>query len=311
MSQSLGIIFITHNSKHHLKHSLPYFLNSPLKPRVLVVNSSSTDGTVELAQQMGAETLIIPRHQFNHGATREFSRKYLGTDIVVFMTPDAYPKDDHLLEALIAPIISGNASLAYARQIPHKGADFFESFPRHFNYPEQSQIRSKADVSKYGSYTIFCSNTCAAYLNKALDQIGGFSPALFGEDTIAAAKMIEQGHSIAYVAEAVVHHSHHYSLKQEFKRHFDIGLSRKKEADLLRSYTRVEKRGSAYLRELLKTILIKNPFLIPYALAQCASKFIGYQIGRRSLHVPNWFKEKLSSQDFFWSSEHAWKDSHH
>ncbi len=54
---------------------------------------------------MGAETLVIPRHQFNHGATREFARKYLGTDIVVFMTPDAYPADDRLLDELIAPCI--------------------------------------------------------------------------------------------------------------------------------------------------------------------------------------------------------------
>ena len=308
MPLTLGVIFITYNAKHLLKYSLPYFLASRLKPRVLVVNSSSTDGTVELAQEMGAETLVIPRHQFNHGATREFARKYLGTDIVVFMTPDAYPADDRLLDELIAPIISGEASLAYARQIPHKGADFFESFPRHFNYPEQSHIRSKVDLKKFGCYIIFCSNTCAAYRNADLDAIGGFKPSLFGEDTIAAAKFIEQGHSIAYVAEAVVHHSHGYSLIQEFRRHFDIGISRKKEEHHFKAFGKVEKRGSKYVLMMLRTLLFKNPLLIPYAVAQSTVKFLGFQLGFRCLNAPLWIKQKLSSQDFFWSSDYCWKE---
>ncbi|HEY4831864.1 MAG TPA: glycosyltransferase family 2 protein, partial [Waddliaceae bacterium] len=58
---------ITHNAKHHLPCCLPPLLQSSLKPRVLVVNSSSNDGTVEQAQSLGAETLVIPRADFNHG----------------------------------------------------------------------------------------------------------------------------------------------------------------------------------------------------------------------------------------------------
>lgn len=306
MFPSIGVVFITHNSKHHLPHCLPPILKSKLKPRVLVVNSSSNDGTVELAKEMGAETLVIPRREFNHGITRELARKHLQTEIVVFMTPDAYPKDENLLEPLVAPLQNNGVSLAYARQIPHKGADFFEAFPREFNYPEMSHIRSKVDLSQYGCYTFFCSNTCAAYLNRALDEIGGFKPSLFGEDTIAATKLIANNHRIAYVAEAVVHHSHSYSLKQEFQRHFDIGLSRKKEAALFSIAGRVEKRGTAYFGKMIKTLFLKNPLLIPYAILQCSVKFLGYQIGRRSLNAPLWFKKKLSSQDFFWSSDWSW-----
>ena len=44
---SVGVIVVTHNAKKHLAHCLPYLLNSELCPRVLVVNSSSNDGTVE------------------------------------------------------------------------------------------------------------------------------------------------------------------------------------------------------------------------------------------------------------------------
>jgi rhamnosyltransferase len=130
---SVGVAIVTHNSKEHLPHSLPHVVNSPLKPRVLVVDSSSKDGTVEMAKELGAETLVIPRPQFNHGLTRERARKYLGTDIAVMMTPDAHPTDEGMLTRLIAPLIEGSASAAYARQIPHDGADIFEAFPRYFN----------------------------------------------------------------------------------------------------------------------------------------------------------------------------------
>ena len=74
---SIGVAFITHCPKHHLKQCLPPVLNSPLKPKVIVVNSSSGDGTVELAEELGAETVVIPRTEFNHGSTREKSTQNL------------------------------------------------------------------------------------------------------------------------------------------------------------------------------------------------------------------------------------------
>ncbi len=47
---SVGVAILTYHAKEHLPHSLPHIINSPIKPRVLVVDSSSTDGTVEMAR---------------------------------------------------------------------------------------------------------------------------------------------------------------------------------------------------------------------------------------------------------------------
>lgn len=127
--QSVGIAVITHSATKHLPKILPLYLNSPLKPKVLVVNSSSHDGTVEMARDLGADVLVIPRKSFNHGATREIARKYLKCDIVVMATPDAYPRDAGMLEILLQPIFDKKASIAYARQTPHIGATFLEAFP--------------------------------------------------------------------------------------------------------------------------------------------------------------------------------------
>jgi rhamnosyltransferase len=300
---TLGVAFITHEAKKHLPFCLPPILSSPLKPRVVLVNSSSGDGSLEIARQMGAETLLIPRDQFNHGTAREQARRYLKTDIIVLMTPDAYPIDNGLLKALIDPLINHQAAISYARQIPHDGADFFESFPRRFNYPPQSHIRSIEDIDKYGVYTFFCSNACAAYLNSALDDIGGFQSTLFGEDTLAAAKLMRRGYKVAYTAEAVVKHSHNYNLKQEFQRHFDMGIVRKENKNLLVAPGSDSKRGRQYCSQMIQTAAKTQPFSLPYVFLHIISKWSGYQLGRIGYKCPHWVKRLFSSQDFYWKNE--------
>ncbi len=300
---SVGVIVITHCAKKHLQHCLPPLLNSSLNPRVLLVNSSSNDGTVEEAERLGAETLVIPRVEFNHGTTREMARNYLGTDIVVMITPDAYPVGDDMLEKLVQPLLDGRASIAYARQIPHDGAGVFESFPREFNYPPQSQLRGIEDAGTYGAYTFFCSNSCAAYANAALDEIGGFRSVLTGEDTLAVSLMLQRGHRIAYVAEAEVKHSHEYTLMQEFKRYFDTGYYRKLNYELFQFQGDDESRGQEYLKALLLHLIKVKPHLVPYAILQTAAKWAGYKLGRMSVNAPVWLLKKLSNQDFYWTSK--------
>ena len=65
------------------------------------------------------------------------------------------------------------------------------------------------------------------------------------------ARLLRAGHRIAYVAHATVVHSHDLDLLGELKRHFDIGYTRRRFADLLREPERDEVRGRAFARGLL------------------------------------------------------------
>lgn len=299
---SIGVAVITYRARAHLQHCLPPLLQSPLRPRVLVVNSSSNDGTVERAAEMGAETFVIPRHEFNHGLTREAARRRLGTDVVVMMTPDAYATDHGFLERLVMPIVSGHAAVSYGRQIAAEDADMLARFAREFNYPAEAQLRSDADWKSFGSYTHFCSNACAAWSNAALDRIGGFEATLVSEETIAVAKLLATGERIAYVADAVVLHSHPTSLIESFKRQFDIGWTRQTFRELLLARERDEVRGRAYLRALLRRALSEHPVLLPWAIADTIMKFVGYRLGRLGPRLPEAITRHFSGQDFFWSS---------
>ena len=305
ITPSIGVACITHAAKQHLVHCLPVFVNSSLKPRVLVVNSSSGDGTVELARELGAETLTIPRCEFNHGATRELARAHLGTDIVVMVTPDAYARDPEFLEKLVAPVITGKADVSYARQLPRQGAGFFERFAREFNYPETSHIRSLVDIPQWGVYTFFCSNSCAAWSNAGLDQVGGFMPALTNEDYLATAKILQAGGRVAYVAEAEIYHSHYYTLVQEFRRYFDTGYMRAEHPWVTMMVGPAERRGTAFAGKMLGRLARECPVLIPYALLQTAAKWLGFRVGYWSLKAPLWWKKMLSAQDYYWVSTYG------
>jgi rhamnosyltransferase len=299
---SIGVAVITHRAVSLLRECLPPLLASPLAPRVLVVNSSSRDGTVELAKEMGAEVLVIPRHAFNHGTTRELVRRTLGGEIVVMITPDAKPLGPELVGNLVRPIVEGEASVAYARQIPRDGAKFFEAFLRHFNYPDRSELRSIEDAKKFGAYTFFCSNSCAAWSNSALDSVGGFAPTLSLEDVIATSRLLNAGHRIAYCADAIVRHSHRYTLAEEFSRHFDTGYVRAMHKDLLFLGGSDERRGVVYVTQMLRRLWREQPHLVPYAVTQIASKYFGYRVGFHGHRLPGWLKRRLSAQSYFWHS---------
>ena len=296
MSMNIGCVIPTYRAGKQLARCLQGLVDSSLKPRILVIDSSSNDGTVEIAKQFGAETLVIPQKEFNHGITREIARKSLGTEIVCMLTQDAYLEDKHTLTHLVTPLIEQRAAIAYGRQIPHVGASFFEAFARHYNYPSKSHLRGIEDIQKFGVYTFFCSNSFAAYSNTALNEIGGFESVLLGEDTVATAKLLRRGYKIAYVAEAVARHSHRYSLWEEFCRNFDTGLARAGYAHLLSSGSSDSKRGQDFAKMMLKQLCFEAPHKIPYGVLHLLFKWSGYQTGKRSLHAPIWFKKTLSSQ---------------
>jgi rhamnosyltransferase len=299
---TVGIVILTCNAAKHLQRCVAPLVTSDLSARILIIDSSSKDRTPAIAKKMNLTVHTIPRSAFNHGATRELGRKLVGTKIVVMMTQDAYPTDKYVIQKLIDPIVKGEVSVAYAKQIPRPEATFFESFPRQFNYPDRSHIRSIQDIDQYGVYTFFCSNSCAAYLNSALDQIGGFKPVLIGEDYLAIIELLQTGHKIAYVANAAVEHSHRYSAWQEFTRYFDTGYAHRQYRNMHPVIDQTERRGLDFLKQMINQLKQENMLLIPYALWLTAIKWLGYKWGRYAYHLPYWINILFSSQKHYWRS---------
>lgn len=301
----ISVIIPTRNGAETLPALLKQLSMQSVKPdEVLVVDSSSSDKTVEIAKEFNAQVTVIPAAEFDHGATRSMMAARALGDILVFFTQDAVPLSHDIIEKLIAPLRNDTSIvISYGRQLPNHDASLFAATLREFNYPSQSITRKFSDRLHLGLKTVFVSNSCAAYRKSALQEVQYFPDALiFGEDTCVAGKLLEKGYKMTYVADAAVYHSHNYSLLEEFKRSFDIGVLHRTENWLLETYGRAEGEGMRYVKfELARIIKEKRFYLLPLFFCRNLAKFIGYKLGSMYHVLPQWLVPKLSMHAGWWS----------
>lgn len=276
---------------------------------ILVVDSGSTDASLALVKRHIAEypfirLLEIDQQDFDHGGTRTLAAAQTSGDILVCMTQDAVPATRDALSLLIQPF-SNNEKIAatYGRQLPALGATFFAEHLRLFNYPEQSQIRCWQDRAAFGFKTIFISNSFAAWRRDLLAAQGFFPKRLlFGEDTVTLAKLMKNGYNIAYVSEAAVHHSHNYSIGQDVKRYFDIGVLHEEQQDLFMQLGGPAGAGRKYVRSELALLVNRKKYhLLPASFLRNLGKFTAYKLGRRHKLLPSSWAGHLSMNPGWWA----------
>ena len=301
----VSIIIPTLNASTFLPGLLAKLDQQTIKEKeVIIIDSSSTDNTVEIARTLGARTIIIPRNEFNHGSTRNLGAREAEGDILVYMTQDAIPENEYLLEKLIAPIMNSSASASYSRQLAAADAAPSERFARIFNYTDRPLIKSKEDLPELGIKTFFFTNVCSAIMKKVFFEEGCFPEnVIMNEDIIFSAKLILNGHRIAYVPDARVIHSHNYSLKDQFKRYFDIGVAFNRQRWFL-ELANAEGEGFSYIKNHISYLWKeKQIHWIPFVFAETAAKYAGYRLGLSENILPLKIKKLLSMHRFFWARQ--------
>ncbi len=300
----LAVVIPTLNGGETFLKMLAGLRGQSLAPQtLLVIDSGSVDDTVPQALAYGAQVHKIRASEFNHGATRELGRHLVKADYYLFMTQDALPAHPQLLENLVKPLLNRqDLGLVYGRQLPCPDASPLEAFNRRFNYPAAAQLKRKADRVRLGLKTVFCSNVCALYRASALDAVGGFPPVIICEDQYVAARMIEAGYSIYYATEAPVFHSHNYSLVEEFKRYFDLGVFfGSHERWIVDHFGTAGSEGFRLFREGRRYLNSSGqPHLIPYLMLRLLIKGAGYQLGSRERFLSTSLKLRLSLHRNFW-----------
>lgn len=248
---------------------------------VLIIDSGSDKEWCKAAQGLNWQLKDIDSKDFNHGGTRQMGIDMCpGKEIIVFLTQDAILADEYSIENLVRAFDDISVGCAYGRQLPHKDANVFAAFARLHNYPAQSYIRSYEDRNVYGMKTAFLSNSFSAYRRTAMEKVGGFpSNVILSEDMYVAAKMLMSGWKVAYVAEAKVYHSHNYTIWQEFKRYFDIGMFHAKENWIRENMGHAERNGKNFILDEVRYLISKNFLLIFEMIFRDGAKFIAYKLG--------------------------------
>jgi len=297
----VSVIIPTRNAEPYIYRLIVSLKRQTVPIEIVVIDSSSRDRTVSIADSLGARTKIILSGSFDHGGTRNLAARHTRGDILVFLSQDAIPANEYLIENLIRPLDEPTIAASYGRHLPAPDARPTERFSRLFNYPDRSFINDREDISKMGIRAFFFSNVCSAIRRKEFEEIGGFTEGLImNEDMQFANRLIMRGYKIAYVPEAMVIHSHNYTWLGQFKRYFDIGVFLRMNNNAIKA-SRLGDTGVRFLIEELR-YLAKNRSLrwLPYLLGEALSKYLGYKIGYHHAALPLTIKRRLSMHSNYW-----------
>lgn len=299
----ISIIIPTYNAQSYLPKLLESIKSQSLKEyELIIIDSSSKDETVSIAKQYTKNVVVIPQSEFDHGGTRTYAAQMAKSDILVYLTQDALPTDVYTIENIVKVFEDKSIGAAFGRQLSYSDTNLFGKHLRVFNYGDISYIRNLKDKDQYGLKTAFLSDSFAAYRKSALECIGWFKNGLIlGEDTYVGAKMILAGHSLAYVAEAKVYHSHSYTVWQEFQRYFDIGVFHRCEDWILREFGKAEGEGVKYIKSEINYLLTNGSwYLLPEFFGRNVMKYTGYKLGQKYEKLPKWLITKFSMHYKWW-----------
>lgn len=228
------------------------------------------------------EVVHITRHEFDHAGTRDMGLRMSDADYVLFMTMDAIPKDNYLVEKLLSGFRrADNIAVSYARQLPKKDCNRIEQITREFNYPAQSRVQTSDDIKELGIKAYFCSDVCAIYDTSIYRSLGGFkAPAIFNEDMVYAAGALDAGYAVSYCADALVYHSHNYTGRQYYRRNFDLGVSQADHQEIFERFN-VKGTGMQLVRKSLAQICRRGtPADIIRLVYYSGMKYLGFRKGK-------------------------------
>lgn len=203
MSPVCSIIIRAFNEEKHITRLLDGIRHQTIEDvQIILVDSGSSDRTVEIANTYGVQVVTIQPQDFTFGRSLNLGISHASADYVVFASAHVYPVYPDWLERLLEPFENDKVAISYGKQRGMETTQFSEHQIFKHWFP---------DVSTNNQSHPFCNNANAAIRKKLWDQ-NAYNETLPGLEDLAWARWAhEQGYRIAYVAEAEIIHVHNES----------------------------------------------------------------------------------------------------
>lgn len=210
----VSIIMRSKNSAWVIAEALTGLFSQDFRDfELLVVDSGSTDSTLEIVSRFPARVLHVEARNYFPGVVLNDAIRQARGDILVFQNSDTVPLSQTALSALIKPFEDPAVQAAFGRQLPRPEAhtwvrrDYAAAFPAAGPAPDWMPL----------------SLPLAAMRRSAWER-HPFQTVTWGsEDTEWGVWAKAAGLGIRYVPEAHVMHSHNYTLRQLYGRRFIEG----------------------------------------------------------------------------------------
>ena len=219
MQECVSIVIRALNEEKWLDHALSACKDQRFEDgdvELILVDSGSTDRTIEIAERHGCRIVHIKKTDFTFGRSLNYGCEAATGNYLVFISAHCIPANDRWLAQLIAPLRNNAADYAYGRQVGHEVTRFSEHqiFAQHF--PNSDMIPQEG----------FFINNANAAIRKKTWANHKFDETVTGlEDMVLGKAIVNDGGKIGYVAEAAVIHIHEESFRQTQRRYYREALT--------------------------------------------------------------------------------------
>jgi rhamnosyltransferase len=180
---------------------------------VVVVDSGSTDGTLDIVRRFPARLIEIPPRSFTYGRALNVGIAAATGEVVVSLSAHSLPAHERWLLNLVRNFGDSRVAGVYGRQIARPNATLFELFGMALSGVTSSRRRwQEADMMFSNANGAFRRQLCRAF---------PFDERLLGAEDLAWAHVVQQqGYAVVYEPGAPVYHSHGESLPHLLRRMF-------------------------------------------------------------------------------------------
>lgn len=190
---------------------------------IVCVDSGSPDADVETMRRFGAQVIPIDRRDFDHGLTRDLGARSSRGGVLVFLNQDAVPAGPDWMERLVTPLFAGDRDRRAAVQggqieVPDRERRFYwHSAGERFYFTRES----KRWIERYFGIGF---STANAAIRRDVWERHPFGRAPIMEDKKWQREVVEAGFAIAEAPDAVVYHTHNYSMRSLIRRCYSEGM---------------------------------------------------------------------------------------
>jgi rhamnosyltransferase len=299
-----SVLLLTKNEAQNIETCLKaVYSQKGVDPfEVIVVDSGSTDGTVEAARRFPVRLEEIPAESFHHARTRNLAASLAVGEILVFLVADATPMPETWLRALIANFDDPGVGAVYGRQLPKPECSLERQDALDTIYGPERIVKDPAHRNGLG-YRFYHFSDVNAAIRRGVWQSVHFPEDLKVFEDLGIAKLIlDRGWKIVYEPEAAVFHSHRHTTVGLFKRYFDIGYTLKLLDIWNAPGTKKSMRRDIW--RLLKGKIRrvgdkKTGRWVAQGIQQDIAKSVGLFLGLNQSYVPLVLKRRLSAFRIF------------
>jgi len=207
----VSVVVRCYNEDRHIERLLQSLNTQSLKDiEIIVVDSGSTDRSLDIVHRYPVKVLCIEPEEFTFGRALNLGCAEAEGAVLVFASAHVYPERNDWLERMCAPFADRDVGLVYGRQIGNHLTRFSEHQVFAQLFPEKSTLDQEGP---------FCNNANAA-IRKDLWREHRFDEALTGLEDLEWGQWVRKsGYRIVYDAAATIVHVHEETPRRIFHRY--------------------------------------------------------------------------------------------